>query len=245
MEFTFAKTQDLFDKGHFLNISQAAGHEISSLTSLAPEIRVLIAHACVHTGRIQVATNLAQSVMDASPSLSVLAQSHVVLGLIRKRQGFVEQAAAEFRHAVRTAKDGRDKYQLAWAQAHLFRLLVLVGYPEPHLAATLADARRCVTGSGDAQVMAYLHDSVATMEAQRGHPVEAERHLRLARGLLALRPSSWLEELLALNAACVALIDCDADSFDRHLATARTSARPPATLVPPQLSTSMKRMPVS
>ena len=139
-----------------------------------------------------------------------------MLGLIRKRQGHVEEAAAEFRHTVRAAK-GADKYQLAWAQAHLFRLLVLVGYPEPHLAATLADARRCVTGSGDAQVMAYLHDSVATMEAQRGHPVEAERHLRLARGLLELRPSSWLEELLALNAACVSLIDCDADSFDRHL----------------------------
>ena len=225
MELSFGKTQDLFDKGHFLIISQAAAQEVSSLTSLAPEIRVLIAHACVHTGRIQVATNLVQSVMLANASLSVLAESHIVLGLIRKRQGHVEGAAAEFRHAVRTAKEGRDKYQLAWAQAHLFRLLVLVGYPEPHLAATLADARRCVTGSGDAQVMAYLHDSVATMEAQRGHPVEAERHLRLARGLLGLRPSSWLEELLALNAACVSLIDCDADSSDRHLATARTSAR--------------------
>ena len=123
------------------------------------------------------------------------------------------------------SKGGRDKCQLAWAQAHLFRLMAVVGYPEPHLAAVLADARRCVTGSGDAHVMAYLHDSVATMEAQRGHTVEAERHLRLARGLLQMQPSSWLEELLALNAACVAIIKCDTDSFDRYLATARTSAR--------------------
>ena len=63
------------------------------------------------------------------------------------------------------------------------------------------------------------------MEAQRGHTVEAQRHLRLARGLTAVRPSVWLEELLALNASCVALIDCDADGFGRHLANARTFAR--------------------
>ena len=74
MELSFGKTQDLFDKGHFLIISQAAAQEVSSLTSLAPEIRVLIAHACVHTGRIQVATNLVQSVMLANASLSVLAR---------------------------------------------------------------------------------------------------------------------------------------------------------------------------
>jgi len=73
--------------------------------------------------------------------------------------------------------------------------------------------------------MAYLHDSVATMEAQRGHTVEAERHLRLARGLLALQPNAWLAELLALNASCLALINCDAESFSQHVADARSSAR--------------------
>ena len=223
MEFALGKTQDLFDKGQFHIISQAAGQNFSPLIGLAPELRVLIAHACVYTGRVQVASNLAESVKHADASLSVVAQSHIVSGLIRKREGHVDQAAAEFRRG--TVKEGHDKYQLAWAQAHLFRLMTLVGYPEPHLAALLADARKCVTGSGDAQVMAYLHDSVATMEAQRGHTVEAERHLRLARGLLALRPSFWLDELLALNASCVALIDRDADGFDRLLAAARRSAR--------------------
>ena len=208
MEFSVGKTQDLFDKGHFNIISQAAAQDVSSLNSLAPELRVLIAHACVYTGRIQVASHLAKSVTHASASLSVVAQSHIVSGLILKRQGQVEQAAAEFRHAVRIAKEGRDKYQLAWAQAHLFRLLAVIGYPEPHLAAALADARRCVADAGDAQAMAYLHDSVATMEAQRGHTFEAERHIRLARGLLELRPSSWLRSswplmLLALRSSTV------------------------------------------
>jgi hypothetical protein len=226
MEFTVGKAQDLFDKGQFHTISHAAGREDSSfLASLPPELRVLIAHACVYTGRIQIATSLAESAKRANESPSVVAQAHIVTGLIRKREGQVDKAAAEFRNAVRIAKEGRDKYQLAWAQVHLFRLLAVVGYAEPHLAATLADARRCVTGSGDALVMAYLHDSVATMEAQRGHTVEAERHLRLGRSLLTLRPSFWLEELIALNAACVALIDCDADGFDLHLAAARKSAR--------------------
>jgi len=73
--------------------------------------------------------------------------------------------------------------------------------------------------------MAYLHDSVATMEAQRGDIVEAERHLRLARGLLVLRPNAWLSELLAVNASCVSSINCDSEGFNRNSAEARAFTR--------------------
>ena len=185
MEFTLEKARDLFDKGQFSTISQAAGARLFIAQTTPPELRVLIAHACVYTGRVQLASNLAESLRHLNASPSVVAHSHIVSGLIRKGEGRIDEASAEFRNAARAAKEGGDKYQLAWAQAHLFRLLAVVGYPEPHLAALLADARRCVSSSGDASVMAYLHDSVATMEAQRGHTGEAERHLRLARGLIS------------------------------------------------------------
>jgi len=225
MQFTLERARDLFNKGQFSTISQTAGSDFSSLKMLPTDIRILIAHANVYAGRIQLASTLAESVRQTNASASSVAQSWIVSGLINKREGNIDKAAAEFRNALRVSKEAQDRVQLAWAHAHLFRLLAVAGYPESHLKAILDDARRCVSTSGDAQAMAYLHDSVATMEAQRGRTVEAERHLRLARGLVTMRPSAWLSELLALNASCVAFIDCDADSFGRHLSDARSSAR--------------------
>jgi DNA-binding NtrC family response regulator len=224
MEFTLERTKDLFDKGQFSIISHAAGSDVSPLRLLPPDVRILIAHANVYAGRVQVASALAESVRQSNSSPAAVAQSFIVNGLIDRREGNIERAAANFRNALRVAKEAQDRVQLAWAYAHLFRLLALAGYPEAQMTATLDEARRFVSTSGDAHVMAYLHDSVATMEAQRGRTAEAERHLRLARGLLALRPSAWLAELLALNASCVALINCDADGFSRHVANARSSA---------------------
>jgi DNA-binding NtrC family response regulator len=225
MDLTLGKIRDLFDKGQYSKISQAAGSDIAHLKTLQPELRALVAHALVYTARSEIATELSLSLRHSSTPLPVIAESHIVVGLIRKREGLIEEASIEFRTAARCAQESRDKYQLAWAQAHLFRLLAAVGHPESHITALLADARKCVSNSGDPQVMAYLHDSVATMEAQKGHLVEAERHLRLARSLIDLRPNVWLEQLLALNASCIAIIDCDADGFGRHSADARTFAR--------------------
>ena len=150
---------------------------------------------------------------------------YIVSGLLNKRDGQIDKAATDFRSAVRLAREERDTTQSAWAYAHLFRLIALAGYPASHLTALLDDTRRCVSTSGDAHAMAYLHDSVATMEAQRGHTVEAERHVRLARSLLKFRPSAWLSEVLALNAACVAFINRDTEGFSRYLDDARASTR--------------------
>src|SRR5688500_14955668 len=138
MEFDLDRVQELFDKGHFSIISQTAGTDIPRLRQLRPELRSLIAHACVYTGRVKIAYELATSLHDPNTPLSTRAESHIVMGLIRKREGRVEDATAEFRHAIRLAKEGRDKHALAWAQAHLFRLLA-TGCPEAHLTALLAD----------------------------------------------------------------------------------------------------------
>ena len=53
---------------------------------------------------------------------------------------------------------------------------------------------------------------------------EAERHLRVARSLLQLRPNAWIEQLVAINSSCIALIECDARRFERHAAEGRRLA---------------------
>jgi len=63
------------------------------------------------------------------------------------------------------------------------------------------------------------------METAKGRTVEAERHLRVARSLIALRPNVWLEQLVALNASCIAIVNCDTDAFARYSAQARSLAR--------------------
>src|SRR5262245_43419437 len=209
MEFDVERAQELFDRGHFSSISQAAGTDVGHLKRLQPpEFRLMIAHACLYTGGQKLAADLVASLDGQSSSPSVVAGCHIVLGLIKKREGRIEEASTQFRLAGRSAADSGDRKHLAWAHAHLFRLLA-EGHAEPELAALLADARRSCAGAGDPHIVAYLHDSVAAMETKKGRTLEAERHLRVARSLLALRPNAWLEQMVALNASCVAIIDCD------------------------------------
>jgi DNA-binding NtrC family response regulator len=95
------------------------------------------------------------------------------------------------------------------------------GLLEPHLTALLADVRKSVSSAGDPHLAAYLHDSVAAMEAQKGRTSEAERHLRVARSLLQFKPNAWIEQLVAINASCIALIECDSKRFERYAAEGR------------------------
>ena len=50
---------------------------------------------------------------------------------------------------------------------------------------------------------------------------EAKRHLRVARSLLQLRPNAWIEQLVAINSSCIALIECDATTLREYVAEAR------------------------
>jgi DNA-binding NtrC family response regulator len=224
MEFDFEKAQELFDKGHFSAISQSVGSDTKHLKRFPPELRILIAKVFLYTGKLTAACDLLDSLNRSGAPASVVAAAHIVGGLIRKREGRIEEASAEFRHAWRCAKDAGDRTQCAWAHAHLFRLLA-DGHAETELTSLLADARRSSAQAGDPHITAYLHDSVAAMETRRGRTVEAERHLRVARNLLSLQPNAWLEQLVALNASCIAVLDCDPDAFIRHSADARGLAQ--------------------
>jgi len=224
MEFDLERAQELFDKGHFSSISHAIGPDVAHLKrAQPPEFRILVAQACVYTGRLKAAMELLDTLSGMANSPSVQAASHIVLGLIKKREGRIEEALTQFRIAIRIAR-GIDRKQLAWAQAHLFRLLS-DGNAEHELAALLADARSAAAQAGDPHITAYLRDSVAVMETARGRTLEAERHLRVARSLLSIRPNAWLEQLIALDSSCIAVLECDSNAFSTYSSNARALAQ--------------------
>ena len=218
MEFDLEKARELFNAGQFASIARGLG-STSHIRQIQPLGRGLLAHALVYTGRLALASQLAYSNDDVD-SLPAKAESRIALGLLRKREGRIDDACAEFQLAARLAKDSRDNRLFAWAQTHLFRVLA-DGLLEPGLTALLAEVRKSVSSAGDPHLAAFLHDSVAAMEAQRGRTSEAERHLRVARSLLQFRPNAWIEQLVAINASCIALIDCDSQRFERYAAEGR------------------------
>ncbi len=223
MEFDLEKARELFETGQFASITRALGPASNYIRQIHPHGRSLLAHALVYTGRLTLASQLANSIGNVDSPPSAQAESHIALGLLRKREGRIDDACAEFQLGARLARESGDYRLFAWAQAHLFRVLA-DGLLEPSLTALLAEVRKSVSNAGDPHLAAYLHDSVAAMEAQRGRTSEAERHLRVARSLLQLRPNAWIEQLVAINSSCIALIECDAQRFQRHAAEGRRLA---------------------
>jgi len=90
MEFTLEKVKDLFNTGQFSGICKAAGSDHISLKLLPPDARVLIAHAHVYAGRSQVASALAQSLIQGKNSPAVTAHALIVSGLANKRDGHID-----------------------------------------------------------------------------------------------------------------------------------------------------------
>src|SRR5688572_29160261 len=117
MEFTLEKVKDLFNKSQFSSICKTVGSDLSSLKLLPPDSRVLIAHANVHAGRVQVASALAQSIKQAKASPPVTAHAFIVSGLLNNRDGHIDKAGTDFRAALRAAKEERDPIWSAWAHA--------------------------------------------------------------------------------------------------------------------------------
>ena len=220
MEFDLEKARELFETGHFATISKGIGSGINQVHQLPPRARSLLAQTLVYTGRLVLASQFANSIDSANAPLTAQAESRIAIGFLRKREGRIDDACAEFQLATRLAKEAGDNRLYAWAQAHLFRVLA-DGLLEPHLTALLAEVRKSVSNAGDSHLAAFLHDSVAAMEAQRGRTSEAERHLRVARNLLQFRPNTWIEQLVAINASCIALIERDSPRFERHAAEGR------------------------
>jgi hypothetical protein len=59
------------------------------------------------------------------------------------------------------------------------------------------------------------------MEGQLGRSNEARRHLDVADGILARHPNAWVEEAVAINRFCLALLDANYDEASKWIEDAR------------------------
>ena len=135
MEFDLEKAREQFETGHFASIAHGIGSTAHHVRQIPAAARSLfIAHALVYTGRLAFASQLANSIHEPDSPISARAEARIALGLLRKREGRIDDACAEFQLAARLAKEGRDPRLTAWAQAHLFRVLA-DGLLEPNLTA--------------------------------------------------------------------------------------------------------------
>ena len=123
MEFDLEKARELFDTGQFAVIALGLGSTSSNIRQIPPVARSLLAHASVYTGRLALASQLVSSTENVDLPLPAQAESKIAVGLLRKREGRIDDACVQFQLAARLAKEGRDSRLFAWAQAHLFALL--------------------------------------------------------------------------------------------------------------------------
>jgi DNA-binding NtrC family response regulator len=85
----------------------------------------------------------------------------------------------------------------------------------------MRDVRREITSAADPHVTIYLHDSIALMEASRGRPDEARRHLRICETLLEKYSNAWLEQLVSVNRSFVDFFESKFDDALRSLRRAK------------------------
>lgn len=93
--------------------------------------------------------------------------------------------------------------------------------PNETMAPFLSDVRRHVFRAGHPHLAAYMHDSLAMMEASSGRLDEARRHFRIGRELIERRPNAWLTQLSLANAFFIDFLDCRFADALEHLRKAR------------------------
>src|SRR5678816_1341036 len=115
MEFDLEKARELFESGQFASITRTLGPTSNYIRHIQPRARGLIANALVYTGRLALAAELANSIGNTDSPTAAQAESHIALGLLRKREGRIDDACVEFQLAARLAKEGEDHRLFAWA----------------------------------------------------------------------------------------------------------------------------------
>ena len=129
-------------------------------------------------------------------------------GNIFRDTGEFAKAVEWFRNAVDLARESKSTADVCWAGLRLF--LALADHAGPDAAITyLATLRRDILRLGDPLASAALHLFVAQVEAKRGLVDRAREHIRIGRSLLLGSPSSWLEAMAAIDAACLAFDSSD------------------------------------
>jgi DNA-binding NtrC family response regulator len=155
----------------------------------------------------------------------------MVLGIVARDSGSVDEALRLFQQSIHLAKEIGDADQAARSALAVFR--IISEREAPHVVASLlTEVRTLTTRAGDSQVAALLHESVARYEAQVGNVVESKRHLRAAKSLLEASPNSWLEQLCEINGFCIEFSNSELVLAEAHLRRAQAIVEVSGALEP-------------
>ena len=223
MAFSYEAASKLFRDGEFLALIQASGRSHDERKAHEPRQRVIVANALALVGQLEAAERLAE--LDRHPPIpsGVRSQAESTFCVIQRRLGNHIAALHHAQSAVFLAQESNEAERIAWAQLHLFRLLIEIG-PLDKALASLADARRLVAKAGSNDAIAYLHICVSVLEGQIGRLDEARRHCDIAEGLLERSTNVWLSACCLINRGCIAWLNCHFDEASRLFPLGREKA---------------------
>src|SRR2546421_32877 len=122
MPLTYEAAEQLFRAGRFAElVREAAGMSATAGRLSSGPLRLLVAHASFYCGQLGIARSIAENVSQ-QPALQ--ARAEIVLGLVDKRTGDFRAAIHHFQNAAHLSKEMADRTTNAWAQLHVFRVLL-------------------------------------------------------------------------------------------------------------------------
>jgi DNA-binding NtrC family response regulator/tetratricopeptide (TPR) repeat protein len=215
MPLSHAAVESLFKAGNFQPIlSDLKNHPY--IEQLTADHRLLLADTLLRTGAPDLARTIAEPLARGSISDAARDRREMILGLIARESGSLDEAVQRLQHSARLAKERGDLVQAGLSSMMAFRI-ISERQPRDIVSPLLADIRSLTTRAGDPHLTILLHETVARQETQAGNLDEARRHLRIATGLLESHPNAWLEQNCAINAFCIEFSACDFLKAREHL----------------------------
>jgi len=221
MPLSYSEVESLFRLGRFQEIStDSAGalREVQKLPSY--EHQLLIAESLARTGRLEPASHVARQVIGRPDWVRGHPRAEMILGIIARDLGRMEEALQSLQRSLHSAKEGGDVAQAARSALAIFRI-ISERQPLEIAGPLLSEVRRLTMRAAEPHLTALLHESVARQEAQVGNLAQARRHLRIAWSLLETHPNAWLQQLCEINAFCIEFFDSDLALAEQHLDRAR------------------------
>ena len=175
------------------------------------EFDVVHSELFLQLGRTAEASHLAKTCLNKKTIDSTQqARALAVLGMSAFYRGNVETSLKTLEQALRSADQATPPLLRAYISLLKFSIGLHV-QPIETVLASIPDIRKTVIHAADPHLMVLLRIAVARAEARSLSPWEAQRHHRAGLALLELEPNVWLEGLLHVDMAAIAMIIGDLD----------------------------------